>query len=76
LSQVASTILKAYNHIKEFFEELRRQLSFYVGAMNLNDFFDKLGLPRTYAEFEQGRFSLENLHSFAIHLQIRLDGPL
>jgi len=68
LSQVASTILKAYNHIKEFFEELRRQLSFYVGAMNLNDFFDKLGLPRTYAEFEQGRFSFENLHCLSLSI--------
>jgi DNA mismatch repair ATPase MutS len=66
LSQVATTLLKAYKHMKSFFEDLRKQLSFYVGVINMSDFFEGIGLPKVYPKFAAGKFAFENLYCLSL----------
>ncbi|MDT7969041.1 MAG: hypothetical protein RQ842_00650 [Vulcanisaeta sp.] len=66
LLRAASILLDAYNKMRRFFEDLMKQLSFYVGAINMSDFFTKMGLPQTYPDISSGRFAFEDLHCLSL----------
>jgi DNA mismatch repair ATPase MutS len=66
LSQIATTMLNAYNRLRNFFEDLAKQLSFYIGVINMNDFFEKIGLPKTYPEVNPRKLSFENLYCLSL----------
>lgn len=74
LAQIATTVLKAYEHLKHFFENLRIQLSFYIGAINLWKFFEKMNIPSTYAQLTQGILSFEKM--IPLSLVIKGERPI
>jgi hypothetical protein len=43
--EMANTLLRAADHVLSFFEMLKKELSFYVGCLNLYDAINTLGLP-------------------------------
>jgi len=68
LARAASTIFKAFNHLNSFFEYLRRQLAFYVGAINLSGYFEKLGLPATYPRLSKGALKFSNMYCLSLSI--------
>jgi hypothetical protein len=68
LARAASTIFKAFNHLNSFFEYLRRQLAFYVGAVNLSGYFEKLGLPATYPRLSKGALKFSNMYCLSLSI--------
>jgi len=75
LSQTATTLMKAHNKMKRFFEDLMRQLSFYVGAINMSVFFERLELPKAYPEFNRTTFSFKNLYCLSLAIS-KLGKPI
>jgi DNA mismatch repair ATPase MutS len=73
LSRVAMPLLNAFDRLMDFFKDLARQLSFYVGAINLSDFIDELGIPKIYPVVDSRRFFFVNLYplSLAVSSKIR-----
>jgi len=68
LARAASTIFKAFNHLNSFFEYLRRQLAFYVGAVNLSGYFEKLGLPAAYPRLSKGALKFSNMYCLSLSI--------
>jgi DNA mismatch repair ATPase MutS len=66
LSRIATTILNAFDKLMSFFRDLGKQLSFYVGAINLSDFLDKIGIPKTYPEVDQKKLLFKNLYPLSL----------
>jgi len=66
LSKIATTLLNSFEKLMSFFRDLAKQVSFYVGAINLISFLDKLGIPRTYPEVDPRRLTFENLHPLSL----------
>ncbi|MCI4462391.1 MAG: hypothetical protein JHC12_05510 [Thermogladius sp.] len=66
LAGVATTVLNAFDKLLGFFRELARQLSFYVGAINLSDFLEKAGIPKTYPEINPRKLYFENLYPLSL----------
>jgi hypothetical protein len=66
LSRIATPLLNAFDRLMDFFKDLARQLSFYVGAINLSDFLDELGIPKTYPVVDSRRFFFENLYPLSL----------
>lgn len=66
LSRIATTLLNAFDKLMNFFMDLSKQLSFYVGAINLSDFLDKLGIPKTYPDTDSKKLVFENLYPLSL----------
>ncbi|MEM0003778.1 MAG: hypothetical protein QXE10_00980 [Desulfurococcaceae archaeon] len=66
LSRIATTLLNAFDKLMDFFEDLARQLSFFVGAINLSDFLNGLGIPGTYPEVNSRKLFFENLYPLSM----------
>jgi DNA mismatch repair ATPase MutS len=66
LSKIATTMLNAFDKLMNFFKDLAKQLSFYVGAINLSDFLDKLGIPKTYPDIDSRKLVFENLYPLSL----------
>jgi hypothetical protein len=66
LSRIATTLLNSFEKFMSFFRDLAKQISFYVGAINLSNFLDKLGIPRTYPEVDPRKFFFENLYPLSL----------
>jgi hypothetical protein len=66
LSRIATTLLNAFDKLMDFFEDLARQLSFFVGAINLSDFLNGLGIPGTYPEANSRKLFFENLYPLSM----------
>jgi len=66
LSGLAPTMLKAYEHLLEFFRTLHEQLAFFVGAINLRDFFEKAGLPAAYPDLSPGSMRFRDLYPLSL----------
>jgi len=65
-SGLAPTMLKAYEHLMQFFITLQTQLAFFVGAINLFDFYQKLELPLAYPDFSEGTLSFNDLYCLSL----------
>lgn len=50
INQVAKILANAGNHILEFFAQLRAELAFYMGAMNLYEELSNLNVPVCFPE--------------------------
>ncbi|MFP3291228.1 MAG: hypothetical protein RXO30_02050 [Thermoproteus sp.] len=68
LANAASTIFKAFKHLDSFFQDLRRQLAFYVGAINLSGYFEKLGLPAAYPRLSKGALKFSGMHCLSLSI--------
>ena len=68
LANAASTVFKAFKHLDSFFQYLRRQLAFYVGAVNLSGYFEKLGLPATYPRLSKGALKFSNMYCLSLSI--------
>ncbi len=66
LHRSATVLLRSFNSMMKFFEDLMRQLSFYVGVINMSDFFARIGLPQTYPEVNPGVFAFKDLHCLSL----------
>jgi len=66
LSGLAPTMLEAYEHLLQFFTTLHTQLAFFVGAINLYDFFKKIELPLAYPDFSEGTISFRDLYCLSL----------
>jgi hypothetical protein len=70
LAGLAPTMLNAYEHLLQFFKTLNEQLAFFVGAINLHDLFQRLGLPLAYPEFSEGTLSFRDLHCLSLAISL------
>jgi len=68
LANAASTIFKAFKHLDSFFQDLRRQLAFYVGAINLSGYFEKLGLPAAYPRLSKGALKFSGMYCLSLSI--------
>jgi len=66
LSSLAPTMLRAYEHLLQFFTTLRAQLAFFVGAINMYDLFERAGLPMAYPNFSRGSISFRDLYPLSL----------
>ncbi|MGI5976920.1 MAG: MutS-related protein [Candidatus Limivicinus sp.] len=48
INEVANAMAQAADSLESFTEQLRKELAFYVGALNLRDRLEKLGLPHSF----------------------------
>lgn len=71
LSGLAPTMLKTYEHLLQFFVNLRMQLAFFVGAINLYDFFKNTGLPMAYPDFSEGTISFRDLYCLSMAISMK-----
>jgi hypothetical protein len=73
LREVAGVVGQARDHVKAFFAALRRELAFYVGALNLHDALEQasasLATP-TLAAADEIDFSAEGLYDVALALTL------
>lgn len=52
LNQVANAVAQSADHIKDYFDSLRRELAFYVGCTRLARRLEELGVPTCFPEID------------------------
>jgi hypothetical protein len=73
LREVAGVVGQARDHVKAFFAALRKELAFYVGALNLYDALEQASAPLatpTLAAAGEIDFSAEDLYDVALALTL------
>lgn len=74
LREIAATVAQARDHVKAFFTVLRRELAFYVGALNLYDALEqvsaRVATPTLAAADGEIDFSAEDLYDVALALTL------
>ena len=73
LAEIAGAVSQAADHVKAFFGALRTELSFYVGALNLDDALGAIRAPRAtpvLAPAGEVDFSAEGLYDLALALLV------
>ncbi len=69
ISEVTSVVACAADHIEDFFKKLRREIAFYVGAINLQESMKALEIPITFPVVtDEKQISFRNLVSISLAL--------
>ena len=69
ISEVTSVVACAADHIEGFFKKLRREIAFYVGAINLYESLRDLKIPVVFPSVsDEFRVSFENLVNTSLAL--------
>jgi MutS domain V len=71
--EIGSVVAQARDHVKAFFNALRTELAFYVGALNLYDALEQASAPLaspTLAPSGEVDFSAEDLYDVALALTL------
>jgi hypothetical protein len=74
LNLIANALAQACDHVLSFFQMLRVELAFYVGALNLRDRLQALGAVTCIPELASGEalaFSAAGLYDVALTLTLR-----
>lgn len=73
VKEIASTVSQACDHVRAFFMALKRELSFYVGCINLQNQLADAGTGISFPETtSNGMYSLtcQNLYNISLALQL------
>jgi len=77
IAQVAKALAQSTDHIERFFEVLRTELAFYVGAINLHrKLAGKQGTVCFPTPAEVGSPTLSARGLYDVSLRLKLDGPV
>lgn len=74
LNRAANAVAQAAEHVESFLMALRAELAFYIGALNLAEMLDRLGMPVTFpvpAPLEEERWQARGLYNIVL----ALNGP-
>lgn len=74
VKDIANTVSQSCDHVRSFFMALKRELSFYIGCINLQEQLSDIGASFSFPEaYPKGTevFSCRNLYNISLALQLK-----